>query len=196
MDTPIYLRKNATIGGLIKMPRHLSFGCVAALLMLSGCTTTSKDNTIPKDGPTLEQVYRMHMGERGGRGARFDADIPRRAAGDLTPMADRRIRSNEIENRFGRLPNPDLAMYVFPHLSGYGSRYPVPGYTTVFPMYETVEYAMPGERAPHEMFTQEPAYREGQASKRDANYHGERGLDARRIDVAPVVHTTRQRGRE
>lgn len=40
-------------------------------------------------------------------------------------------------------------MYVFPHLAR--GRYPVPGYVTVFPMYETVEYAMPGE-----VFEREP----------------------------------------
>ncbi|HET9641887.1 MAG TPA: hypothetical protein VFP68_00665, partial [Burkholderiaceae bacterium] len=41
---------------------------------------------------------------------------------------------------------PDLVMHVFPHLAR--GRYPVPGYVTVFPMYERVEYAMPGEAAP------------------------------------------------
>ena len=35
-------------------------------------------------------------------------------------------------------------MYVFPHLAG-ETRAPVPGYTTAFPMYEQVEYALPGE---------------------------------------------------
>jgi hypothetical protein len=51
--------------------------------------------------------------------------------------------AREIDARFARLPNPDLVMYVTPHLSA--QRSPVPGYTTVFPMYETVEYALPGE---------------------------------------------------
>ncbi|HEJ6481861.1 TIGR03751 family conjugal transfer lipoprotein, partial [Pseudomonas aeruginosa] len=44
-----------------------------------------------------------------------------------------------------RLPNPDLVMYVFPHLAG-SDPAPVPGYTTVFPFYQRVQYAMPGER--------------------------------------------------
>ena len=46
--------------------------------------------------------------------------------------------------QFRRLPNPDLVMYVFPHPSP-ESGYPVPGYSTVLPMYERVEYALPGE---------------------------------------------------
>lgn len=51
-----------------------------------------------------------------------------------------------MQQRFQRLPNPDLVMYVHPHLAK--GRYPVPGYLTVFPMYETVEYALPGEVSP------------------------------------------------
>ncbi len=36
-------------------------------------------------------------------------------------------------------------MYVVPHLAG-TDPVPVPGYTTVFPLYQRVQYAMPGER--------------------------------------------------
>lgn len=52
-----------------------------------------------------------------------------------------------VLQRFQRLPNPDLVMYVFPHLAR--GRYPVPGYYTAFPLYETVEYALPGELPQH-----------------------------------------------
>ncbi len=55
-----------------------------------------------------------------------------------------RKSNNEIQGLFPRLPNPDLLMYVFPHLAG-PEAVPVPGYATTFPMYEQVEYAMPGE---------------------------------------------------
>ena len=64
--------------------------------------------------------------------------------------------TDEIDNRFARLPNPDLVMYVTPHLSANG-RYPVPGYSTVFPMYETVEYAMPGEVPLRRLAAEPPA---------------------------------------
>jgi conjugative transfer region lipoprotein (TIGR03751 family) len=37
--------------------------------------------------------------------------------------------ANEIYRQFHRLPNPDLVMYVFPHLAG-TDPVPVPGYTT------------------------------------------------------------------
>ena len=56
-----------------------------------------------------------------------------------------RTAQNEIHRQFHRLPNPDLVMYVFPHLAG-TDPVPVPGYSTVFPLYQRVQYAMPGER--------------------------------------------------
>ena len=56
-----------------------------------------------------------------------------------------RTAQNEIHRQFHRLPNPDLVMYVVPHLAG-TDPVPVPGYSTVFPLYQRVQYAMPGER--------------------------------------------------
>ena len=49
----------------------------------------------------------------------------------------------EIEALFPVLPNPQLLLYVYPHLGEDGA--PVPGYATAFPLYERVEYALPGE---------------------------------------------------
>jgi conjugative transfer region lipoprotein (TIGR03751 family) len=56
-----------------------------------------------------------------------------------------RTAQNEITQLFRRLPNPDLVMYVFPHLAG-SERVPIPGYSTVFPFYRQVQYTFPGER--------------------------------------------------
>jgi conjugative transfer region lipoprotein (TIGR03751 family) len=55
-----------------------------------------------------------------------------------------RTAHTELETIFPRLPNPTLVMYVFPHLAG-AERVPVPGYATTFPLYERIEYALPGE---------------------------------------------------
>ena len=63
-----------------------------------------------------------------------------------------RAAASELELLFPRLPNPDIYIYVTPHLAT-GERVPVPGYTTAVPLYELVEYALPGElerRAPAE----------------------------------------------
>ncbi len=44
-----------------------------------------------------------------------------------------RDANSEIQQQFPRLPNPDLVMYVFPHMTV--GNVPVPGYSTVFPFY-------------------------------------------------------------
>jgi len=56
-----------------------------------------------------------------------------------------RTPDNEIDSLFSRLPNPTIVMYVYPHEAGISdNRTPVPGYSTVFPLYTQVYYAMPG----------------------------------------------------
>lgn len=55
-----------------------------------------------------------------------------------------RTAQNEIYRQFHRLPNPDLVMYVFPHLVA-RTRHRCPA-TTVFPLYQQIHYALPGER--------------------------------------------------
>jgi conjugative transfer region lipoprotein (TIGR03751 family) len=52
--------------------------------------------------------------------------------------------ATETRNLFPRLANPDLLIYVYPHLAT-RSRAPIPGYTTVIPLYERVQYRLPGE---------------------------------------------------
>ncbi len=55
-----------------------------------------------------------------------------------------RTQQNELDNLFPRLPNPDLVIYVYPHLAT-SARAPIPGYSTVIPLYERVQYRLPGE---------------------------------------------------
>lgn len=66
--------------------------------------------------------------------------------GDATLDAETYTRTvaNELELLFQRLPNPDIYIHVLPHLAT-DERVPVPGYTTAVPLYERVEYALPGE---------------------------------------------------
>jgi len=113
---------------------------------LSGCAAGSKLTTIPQDGPTMEQIYRRHMGSATERVLPAAPSASSLHAGDEAAPFRRHPEPSlqDIEARFERLPNPDLVMYVAPHLSPNG-RYPIPGYSTVFPLYEGVEYAMPGE---------------------------------------------------
>jgi len=115
-------------------------------LVLSGCAST-KDAVLPQDGPPMKAIYEQHIQQLSARdplvirnelGSRSIVD------GDGSLHGYTREAHNEIDTTFPRLPNPSLVMYVFPHLAG-GEQVPVPGYMTTFPMYERVEYALPGE---------------------------------------------------
>lgn len=55
-----------------------------------------------------------------------------------------RTVENELSNLFPRAENPDLVIYVYPHLAT-RTRAPIPGYTTVIPLYDRVQYRLPGE---------------------------------------------------
>lgn len=127
---------------------------ISLLLGVTGCAST-KDSVLPQDGPTMKQIYDRHFEEL--RGHTVEGARAALTDGSGTPRPSRRIAPagldlkgytrdahNEIEALFTRLPNPTLVMFVYPHLSGQEG-VPVPGYATSFPMYEQVEYALPGE---------------------------------------------------
>jgi len=121
-----------------------ALGLINALL--AGCANT-KETVLPQDGPSMKAIYERHIHEMGEQ----DPLVIRKALGER-PVTDgddalqgySRELTNEIDTIFPRLPNPTLVMYVYPHLAG-DEQVPVPGYATTFPMYDQVEYALPGE---------------------------------------------------
>lgn len=121
---------------------------------LNACTVfVPRDSPLPRDGATMEQIYQQHNDGTGEAGAASSASrsprdrlVARSLIEDDEVVAQRRRLSEPLDNHFERMPNPDLVMHVYPHLAR--GRYPVPGYDTVFPMYEGVTYALPGEVAP------------------------------------------------
>jgi len=115
-------------------------------LVLSGCAST-KDAVLPHDGPPMKTIYEQHIQEMGARdplALRHELGSRTTTSGEGALHGYTREAHNEIDTTFPRLPNPSLVMYVFPHLAG-DEQVPVPGYVTTFPMYERVEYALPGE---------------------------------------------------
>ena len=115
-------------------------------LVLAGCAST-KDAVLPQDGPSMQAIYEGHiqaMAARDPQVIRGELGPRSVVTGEAALQGYTREAFNEIDVLFPRLPNPTLVMYVFPHLAG-DARAPVPGYTTAFPMYEQVEYALPGE---------------------------------------------------
>ncbi|WP_264273351.1 TIGR03751 family conjugal transfer lipoprotein [Duffyella gerundensis] len=118
--------------------------------VISGCST-SKDEMLPAGDSNMLELW-QGKGASGSaqRGAQEREALRRPLSETEDQRADKldhsysRTQESEITQQFPRLPNPDMVMYVFPHLAGGNS--PVPGYSTVFPFYSQVQYALPGER--------------------------------------------------
>ena len=110
---------------------------------LFGCT--AKQAVLPQQAPTIAAIYAGHFKANTGSdlepAREFLQARPLDAHTAPGPAKDAR---DAIEARFVRLANPVLIMYVYPHLAE-KEGVPVPGYSTVFPLYERIEYALPGE---------------------------------------------------
>lgn len=129
--------------------------CLALLMGLAGCSVTgpreSPLNEVTRDSPSVLSVYRGSANSGSNTGT--NANAPRDAlqsesvARPLSNIDAEKSRYwdplQPLRGQFARVPNPDLVMVVFPHLTK--GKYPVPGYVTTFPMYTEINYALPGE---------------------------------------------------
>lgn len=115
---------------------------------LAGCST-SKDEMLPPGDSSMLELWNdgasaSHATGESRTTLRRPVTDSERTIAQLTRESYSRTQENEIQQTFPRLPNPDMVMYVFPHLAEGNT--PVPGYSTVFPFYSQVQYALPGER--------------------------------------------------
>ena len=148
-------------------------GWIALLAALAGCAT--QDTILPPAEREMSEIYREAMDEvqapvvatfnpqaicadlaleESVQDSQKTLEAHARAAYrqldsaqlqqplDYVPYT--RTTRSELDNLFPRLENPDLVIYVYPHLAT-RTRAPIPGYTTVVPLYERVEYRLPGE---------------------------------------------------
>ncbi|EAB7739637.1 TIGR03751 family conjugal transfer lipoprotein [Salmonella enterica] len=121
---------------------------MALAMLLSGCSS-NKEAILPAGDSTMMDLWQHRSGSaQQGMQAR---DALRRPLTGPERQGDRpqaesysRTQESELSQQFPRLPNPDMVMYVFPHLADGNA--PVPGYSTVFPFYTRTQYALPGER--------------------------------------------------
>ncbi|MDX7992759.1 TIGR03751 family conjugal transfer lipoprotein [Xenorhabdus littoralis] len=123
------------------------YGIVCLAGLLAGCAT-SKETLLPAGEQT---VLAMWQGNKAGHATasaretlRRSLTVSERLRALEEPYHYSRSAAQEISQQFPCLPNPDMVMYVFPHLVAGNT--PIPGYSTVFPFYQQVQYALPGER--------------------------------------------------
>ncbi|RLM24762.1 conjugal transfer protein [Brenneria alni] len=132
------------------MPKCQIMATLLVIALLSGCST-SKEEMLPAGEHSMLELWNGADGEGTTRRSAQARDSLRRPLNaeerQNSLHNDRsysRTQESEISQQFPRLPNPDMVMYIFPHLADGNA--PVPGYSTVFPFYSQTQYAMPGER--------------------------------------------------
>ena len=90
---------------------------------LTACSSFS-GNVVPNKGLTMEQVY---------------------DSGDSHESRElSAVPANAVSREFKKLPNPELSMYVYPHVAG-KEQLPIPGYETVLSAYTEEHYVLPNE---------------------------------------------------
>ncbi len=119
----------------------------AALISFNLCACSSMaGNVVPPSGPAMEKVY----GSMSDQDSANDSDKSAQSNNLKSKQNLKIFRQNNIDiqnnfpvsnisHDFHKIPNPELRMYVYPHLGG-RDQIPVPGYTTEFNVYERNYY--------------------------------------------------------
>jgi conjugative transfer region lipoprotein (TIGR03751 family) len=101
------------------------FMLAMSLISLSACSSLS-GNVVPEKGPSMEQVYDS---------METSTVVPKINNSNI----HRVLPMSASNNIFHKIPNPDLKMYVFPHLAE-KEEVPIPGYYTTFNAYTRDHY--------------------------------------------------------
>lgn len=140
------------------MRTHKILMLAIASISLTACSSMF-GNVVPQSGPSMEQVYDgMHAKTSASQHAQPNAveastdttelTVLRQNVKLTTPVNAQSVLVNadtkSIQQAFHKLPNPELVMYIYPHLAG-SDQVPIPGYSTEFSVYEHDYYALSQE---------------------------------------------------
>lgn len=133
-------------------------------LLLTGCATTM--SRVPSNSPSMLEVYHAAMQESDGHSLNRIRKRVQRTSIHRTTTAVQKAESaysnsrrkqspgvtstrthlTALNQQFPMLPNPEIALYVYPHLAG-NNQLPVLGYASAFTLYQKNYFALPGEIA-------------------------------------------------
>ncbi|MBA2656835.1 MAG: TIGR03751 family conjugal transfer lipoprotein [Tatlockia sp.] len=113
----------------------------ASVLALSACASKSVGSTsIPEGGLTVSQLYQLSLNEP------IQSWSVKRPNKAVNYAGYTRDASNEIHNLFKPLDNPQIPIYVFPHVALISNEQLLkPGYTTAFFLYKQNQFALASE---------------------------------------------------
>ena len=115
---------------------------------LAACSVTqpSSDKLLPDAGPTTAELLtgeKSRVSAYFGNGVQADYLGMPLTEGYAPNSAYSLAHVNELRRDFRKVPNPEIVAYVFPHISD--GELPVPGYFTMFHLYERDHYALEQE---------------------------------------------------
>lgn len=118
---------------------------MGTFVLMTGCASHI-DKVIPQTLTTMKQIYDDKTGRAGAEALRQrEADIRARPiSSNEDYVSGIPPQAAQTDHLFPPLPNPDLYMYVKPHVIGRSGAI-VPAYLTRFTMYERTHYALPNE---------------------------------------------------
>jgi conjugative transfer region lipoprotein (TIGR03751 family) len=135
---------------------RLTLIALISVLSFAGCATPGK-GTLPQGGDmTMAAIYKQETGTVSNEETDENyRDLSLEKARDqvidehnTTVYAGYTATSvNQIHTLFKKLNNPEILLYVYPHLVAQNEEeIPVPGYTTAFFLYQKNQFALPDER--------------------------------------------------
>jgi len=115
---------------------------LSSLLTLTACASSKVTSaTIPEGGLTVSQIYQQSMGE-----PMQPWSVKRALTKPVNYEGYTRNAANEVQNLFKPLDNPQIPIYVFPHVALIGDEQLIkPGYTTAFFLYKQNQFALASE---------------------------------------------------
>lgn len=116
---------------------------LGSILGLSACAPSiGASNAIPEGGLTVSQLYLQSIREPDQSWS-----VKKTLTKPVNYEGYTRNASNEIQNLFKPLDNPQIPIYVFPHVALIGDEQLIkPGYTTGFFLYKQNQFALASER--------------------------------------------------
>ncbi|VEJ09392.1 TIGR03751 family conjugal transfer lipoprotein [Actinobacillus delphinicola] len=141
----------------IKLNKYIKQALFISLSLTLVACSTNQQKLLPEGSQTMAQIWANNTG---GMVSQQQVNLSQstlqarkqlmqhtlgKPTYDNSVLDYTRNAENEAMNLFPRLPNPNLVMFVFPHLTDSKEPLPVPGYSTVFPFYGHIHYAQPGE---------------------------------------------------
>ena len=130
-----------------KTSKHSFLLQLVLLMTVAGCSSLkpSYDKLLPDSGATTAELLGAgkEVADFFGTGEQADY-LGTPLVSEYAPNSSYSLAHvDELRRDFQKVPNPQIVAYVFPHLSG--GDLPVPGYYTVFNLYDQDHYALSSE---------------------------------------------------